>query len=88
MPAKLVSLLLQAIEIYSYLLIIWVIGSWFPQLHGSKFYRWIESVVYPYTRIFRGLIPPIGGFDFSVILAFFVLELFKGLVASLAAPMI
>lgn len=88
MPAKLVSLLLQAIEIYSYLLIIWVIGSWFPQLHRTKFYRWIESVVYPYTKIFRGLIPPIGGFDFSVILAFIVLEFLKTLVANLAHPMI
>ncbi len=88
MPAKLVSLLLQAIEIYSYLLIIWVIGSWFPQLHGTKFYRWVESVVYPYTKIFRGLIPPIGGFDFSVILAFIVLEFLKNLIASLAHPMI
>ncbi len=88
MPAKLISLLLQAIEIYGYLLIIWVIGSWFPQLQGTKFYRWVESVVYPYTRMFRAIIPPIGGFDFSVILAFLVLELFKNLVVSFSLPMI
>ncbi len=84
MPVKLISLLLQAIEIYSFLIVIWVIGSWFPQLQGTKFYRWIDSVVYPYTKLFRGLIPPIGGFDFSVIFAFLALELLRALLASLA----
>ena len=83
MPAKLIELLVQAVELYSYLLVIWVIGSWFPQLHGSKFYRWIDSVVYPYAKIFRGLIPPLGGFDFSVVLAFILLELIQGLILSL-----
>ncbi len=82
MPAKLLSLLVQAIELYSYLLIIWVIGSWFPQLQSTKFYRWVETLVYPYAKIFRGLIPPIAGFDFSIIIAFFVLELVQHLLAS------
>jgi uncharacterized protein YggT (Ycf19 family) len=68
------NLLLQAVEIYSYILLIWVIGSWFPQFTITKFYRTIDKIVFPYTRIFRGLIPPMGGFDFSVILAFVVLQ--------------
>jgi YggT family protein len=83
MPAKLTQLLVQAIELYSYLLVIWVIGSWFPQLHGSKFYRWVDSVVYPYARMFRGIIPPLGGFDFSVIFAFLVLNLIQWIIGSL-----
>ncbi len=83
MPAKLIQLLVQAIELYSYLLVIWVIGSWFPQLHGSKFYRWVDSVVYPYARLFRGIIPPLGGFDFSVIFAFLVLNLMQWIIGSL-----
>lgn len=81
MLSKLSSLLIQAIEIYSYMLLIWVIGSWFPQLHGSKFYRFIDKLVEPYTRIFRGLIPPIGGFDFSVIIAFMFLNILQRIVA-------
>lgn len=77
MPAKLILLLIQAIEIYSYILVIWVIGSWFPQFTTTKFYAFISSIVYPYARLFRGLIPPVGGFDFSVIVAFLALDLIQ-----------
>lgn len=88
MLSKLSSLLIQAIEIYSYMLLIWVIGSWFPQLHNSKFYRFIDKAVDPYTRIFRGLIPSIGGFDFSVIVAFMALNILQRIIASfLLAPL-
>lgn len=82
---KLILLLVQSIEIYSYLLLAWVILSWFPQMTTSKLYRYIDQVVYPYAKIFRGLIPPMGGFDFSVIVAFLVLSLLKRMVASLLA---
>lgn len=68
------NLLLQAVEIYSYILLIWVIGSWFPQFTITKFYKFIDKIVFPYARIFRGLVPPMGGFDFSVIIAFIVLQ--------------
>ena len=80
---KLILLLVQAIEIYSYLLLAWVILSWFPQMTSSKIYRFIDQLVYPYAKIFRGLIPPMGGFDFSVIVAFLVLSLIQKMVASL-----
>lgn len=66
--------LLFAITIYSYMLFIWVIGSWFPQFTVSKFYRFLDKMVYPFAKIFRGIIPPIGGFDLSVIIAFLVLQ--------------
>lgn len=80
---KLVLILLKMIEIYSFLLLIWVLGSWFPQFQGSKAYIWIDSVVQPYARVFRGLIPPMGGFDFSVILAFIALGVLQNIIASL-----
>lgn len=80
---KLILLLVQGIEIYSYLLLAWVILSWFPQVTTSKFYQFIDQVVYPYAKIFRGLIPPMGGFDFSVIVAFLVLSILQKMVASL-----
>ncbi len=83
MLAKLVKLLIDAIEIYSYILLIWVIGTWFPQFHGTKFFRAIEQIVYPYAKIFRNLIPPLGGFDFSVIVAFFALSVLQRLIASI-----
>ena len=83
--SKLLLLLIQAIQIYSYLLIIWVIGSWFPQLRSTDFYRWVDKLVDPYARIFRGVIPSVGGFDFSVIIAFIVLDIAQKLLFSLIA---
>lgn len=86
MLSKLIILLIQAIEIYSYILLAWVIGSWFPQFTTTKFYEFIDRLVYPYAKIFRGLIPPIGGFDFSVIIAFLVLGLIQKLLSYLIVP--
>lgn len=83
MVNKLITLLIQAIEIYSYILLVWVIGSWFPQFTVSKFYKFIDQIAYPYARIFRGIIPPFGGFDFSVLLAFFVLQFLQKMIASM-----
>jgi YggT family protein len=80
---KLILLLVQAIEIYSYMLLAWVIFSWFPQVTSSKFYRYLDQLIYPYAKIFRGIIPPIGGFDFSVIVAFLVLSIIQRMLASL-----
>jgi YggT family protein len=74
MNVLLTNLLLQAVEIYSYILLIWVIGSWFPRFTITKFYKFIDKIVFPYAQIFRSFIPPFGGFDFSVIAAFIVLQ--------------
>ena len=79
---KVLNLILMAIEIYSYTLFVWAIGSWFPQLTSTKFYRFIDSIVYPYASLFRKFIPPLGGFDFSIIVAFFALNLGSQLLAT------
>lgn len=87
MLSKLIVITIQAIELYSYMILIWVIGSWFPQFQNNKFYKFIDQAVEPYARIFRRLIPPIGGFDFSIIIAFFVLSLMQRLLASTTMPL-
>ncbi len=35
----------------------------------------IGSVVEPYLGLFRNLIPPVGNFDFSPLVAYFVLQI-------------
>lgn len=85
---KLIILIVQVIEIYSLLLIVWVIGSWFASFRANKIYRWIDSIVYPYASLFRKLIPPVGGFDFSVILAFFVLVIAQKIILGLLLPVV
>lgn len=83
MPAKLILLFGQAVDIYGFLLFAWALASWFPRFHGTKAYAYLDSIVTPYIRIFRGVIPPIGGFDLSVMLAFFVLYFVKSILLSL-----
>jgi YggT family protein len=83
MPAKLILLLAQAIDIYGFLLFAWAIASWFPNFQNSKLYHYLDAVTGPYIKMFRDLIPPLGGFDLSVILACFVLYLAKSILLSL-----
>ena len=44
--------------------------------------RFLRDVCEPYLRIFRRVIPPIGGIDFSPLLAIVVLELFNSIVVN------
>ena len=69
------GVLSQTLLIYSYLLIIRVLLSWFPNLDWSNpFLSNLSAITDPYLNVFRGLIPPIGGIDISPILAFLLLN--------------
>jgi YggT family protein len=52
-------------------------------VQAIEIYSVIDRLVYPYARVFRNLVPPIGGFDFSIIVAFLALNLAQKLLASL-----
>ena len=65
--------------IYSYLLIIYILMSWIPNLRESQVGVLLGKVTEPYLSIFRRFIPPIGGMlDISPIVAFFVLRFVAG----------
>ena len=79
------QVLRQTLEIYSLILIIRVLLSWFPNLDWSNpILSSISSITDPYLNAFRGIIPPIGGLDISPILAFVVLNLMQSLLGSAA----
>ena len=63
-------------QFYGTLLVVYVLMSWFP-LNGVvlDIYRVLGSVVEPYLSVFRNLIPPLGAFDFSPLVAYFVLQI-------------
>ncbi len=69
------GVLSQTLLIYSYLLIIRVLLSWFPNLDQSNpILSNLFAITDPYLNLFRGLIPAIGGIDISPILAFVLLN--------------
>ena len=81
--ATVLSVLSKTLQIYSLVLIVRVLLSWFPNLDWSNpVLSSIGSITDPYLNAFRGIIPPIGGIDLSAILAFIVLNLLESLISN------
>tara|TARA_Y100001968_G_scaffold120006_1_gene109302 strand:+ start:215 stop:517 length:303 start_codon:yes stop_codon:yes gene_type:complete len=79
------ELLAQSLKVYSLVLIVRVLLSWFPNLDWSNpVLIAVSSITDPYLNAFRGLIPPIGGIDLSAILAFVVLNLVQTLMLQMS----
>ena len=79
LPVTLLQVLSQTLQIYSLVLIVRVLLSWFPNLDwGNPVLSSVSAITDPYA--FRGLIPPLGGIDLSAILAFLALNLLQSLV--------
>lgn len=63
------------IQIYSILLIIYVLMSWVPAARETKFGQMLEKISEPYLGFFRRFIPPLGMIDISPIVALLALNL-------------
>lgn len=62
-------------NIYLYMIIIYVLMSWVPNVRESFVGEFLSKLVEPYLTPFRKIIPPIGGMiDISPIIALFVLR--------------
>ena len=73
------EVLSQTLSIYSVLLLVRVLLTWFPSIDWSNgILSALCTITDPYLNIFRGVIPPIGGFDISSILAFLLLNFLQG----------
>lgn len=88
--AAVLTILLRGIanflQIYLIILVIRVLLSWFPNINWySPPFSWLSQLTDPYLNIFRGLIPPIGGLDFSPIIAFFLLQFLVQLLAGFSS---
>ena len=83
LPVSLLQVLAQTLQIYSLVLIVRVLLSWFPNLDWSNpVLSSVSAITDPYLNAFRGLIPPLGGIDLSALLAFLALNLLQSLVIS------
>lgn len=74
------------LNIYFVLLIVRILLSWFPNVDWlSQPFATLSQLTDPYLNLFRSLIPPLGGIDFSPILAFLVLQILSQGVNQVAA---
>ena len=63
---------------YTTLLMVRIVGSWFPSFASHPAVVFIGRFTDPYLNIFRRIIPPLGGaLDVSPLLAFFTLQLLE-----------
>ncbi|MDJ1122080.1 YggT family protein [Olsenella sp. YH-ols2217] len=73
-------------EIYEFLIIAWCILSWIPRRPGGfvdDLATVVNDLVAPYMNLFRRFIPPLGGIDFSPIVAILVLGVLQNVVVQL-----
>jgi YggT family protein len=85
MPTDVVSVLggglRQFIQIYTVILIIRILLTWFPTVNwSSQPFAALSQLTDPYLNLFRSLLPPMGGFDLSPMLAIFLLQIIGGLI--------
>jgi YggT family protein len=71
----LATTLANFLQIYLYLMIFRVLLTWFPNIDWSSApFSILSQLTDPYLNLFRSIIPPLGGIDFSPLIAFFVLQ--------------
>ncbi|NET46839.1 YggT family protein [Okeania sp. SIO2B3] len=78
------------VQIYLILMFIRILLSWFPNINWyDPPFSVLSQLTDPYLNIFRSIIPPLGGIDFSPIIAIFALQfvaqILTGLLNGLAA---
>ncbi|MEN9214066.1 MAG: YggT family protein [Gloeomargarita sp. DG02_4_bins_56] len=74
------------INIYLVLLICRVLLSWFPTINWyNQPWMTLSQLTDPYLNLFRSIIPPLGGIDFSPILAFLVLQFAANLLTTVGS---
>ncbi|BAZ32886.1 hypothetical protein NIES4074_53930 [Cylindrospermum sp. NIES-4074] len=75
----LITVLAQFITYYSFLLIIRVLLTWFPNINWyNQPFAALSQITDPYLNLFRSIIPPLGGMDFSPMLAIILLQIVGG----------
>ena len=72
-----------AFLIYTLMIMGRLISSWFPNSYKYPLVRFLGFYTEPYLGIFRKIIPPIGVFDLSPMVAIIVLQLAEKLLLSL-----
>ncbi|HAZ47035.1 MAG TPA: YggT family protein [Cyanobacteria bacterium UBA11369] len=82
--ALLINTLATFLQIYLVLLFIRILLSWFPNVNWyDPPFSILSQLTDPYLNIFRSFIPPLGGIDFSPMLAIILLQVVSSLLTSL-----
>jgi YggT family protein len=83
--ASIVNVVNSLINFYEILVLVWCILSWIPMRSGilAEIQEVISKIVMPYLGLFRRFIPPLGGIDFSPVVAILLLNVIQRLLVSI-----
>lgn len=70
-------------QVYTLMLFARILSSWIPEWRDTKIVQFISFYTDPYLDVFRRVVPPLGGIDFSPILAFISLSFLERIILSL-----
>ena len=70
----LIRLIQNAVNVYSLLLLIYALLSWFPNSYGSSLERLLEKLIKPIVDPLRRLPLQFGGLDLSIWLAILIVR--------------
>jgi YggT family protein len=77
-PVALVGVLLfGALSVYLLMIFTRIILSWGQVGYGNRLMRFLVNATEPLLGPLRRIIPPLGGFDLSALVAFFIIRLFQ-----------
>ena len=73
-------LILKIFDLYSFLILINILGSWIDPYNQISIFQWIRKFTDPYLKMFK-IVIPIGNMnlDISAIIGLIVLDLVKSL---------
>lgn len=68
----LLTFILRLIDLYSIVLAVYALLTWFPQAYGSTLARWVSAICEPFLQYFERF--RLGRLGFSVMIAIFFLQ--------------
>ena len=71
-------ILSRAVGLYSLIILLWVITSWFPQLRRHEIVRAVGRICEPPLGVARRIIPNTGSIDLSPMLVIVLLQVLAG----------
>lgn len=78
------TLLAQALGLYATIVFVSVILTWFPAKGVVADIRTsLALITEPFLSVFRRFVPPIGGLDFSPVIAIIVLQVLQRIVLTI-----
>ncbi len=73
------------VNVYTFVLIIYAILSWVPELRRGRWTYYLAAIVEPVLTPIRRIIPPLGGLDLAFLVVLLLLQLLiRPALASLA----